>query len=302
MENIDNNLEKEEESSLNLEIVYGLIKNNNKQSNIPAINLQNLILTKQQIKNFVKYIPFNDKTNWYYSSFSTSYNKRSIEYPLIVSNVWTEANLNNENGIEITNKIFESQESVNYNYVDSSIKANILLQGESSFWIFLHTNKIIDENTGIIIVTKKEYSQNVVISLGTFANFNKMKIDGDNGNSFHIYNKQQLIENLKLNKKKNDKYENSDACSIKLEIFDEGNDKIEIKAKLNDGKEDNLLTGYCFNQVANVDCNSGEYKFMLAGSGKYCKVNNFYCETNLKKSLLNNKKGEVEFCRCCNIF
>ena len=50
-----------------------------------------------------------------------------------------------------------------------------------------------------------------------------------------------------------------------------------------------------------------KYKFKIklfdkyiAGNGKSCKVNSFFCETNLKNYIGNNR-NETEGCECCEL-
>ena len=42
--------------------------------------------------------------------------------------------------MDITNKIFECEETIDYRLVNNIIKANVLLKGDGMFWIFLHLN------------------------------------------------------------------------------------------------------------------------------------------------------------------
>lgn len=297
-------------------ICFLLKKNNNNNSKEILIDTNLLIknnygLSKEEIKNTIKYIPFNEKSNWSYSTFSTNINRHNIEYPEILSNSWTPTCLNSDNGIEITNKIFECEETINYNIVNNIIKASIILKGDGMFWIFLHTNHEFDNNTIAILFSKKDYSQRVSMSLGAFVKLDYIKNSNEKGNNFFIFQKQQLIKNYKIEKKtkEKDKYEINDSCLIKIIIVDEGYNKIKINAKLNDGEADNELIGQFFNQVVNINNyelnninnNKNNYRVMIAGNGTYCKLNNFYCETNFKKYFDNNRIENGEACDCCEI-
>ena len=272
---------------------------------------KNSELNKEEIKNCLKFIPFNENTYWSYSTFSTSINKNNIEYPEILSNSWTLIYPNVNNGMDITNKIFVSEESINYKYVNNLIKANILLQGDGMFWIFLHLNRVFDDKTIVILFSKKQFYQRVTMSIGSFVksdNFNNYK---ENGNNFFLFQKQQLIKSYKIQKHPNqyDKYEKKDICLIRITITDEGFEKIKINAKLNDGEEDNELIGRIYKQVylldnieqsnTNTEAEDKNYRVMIAGNGEFCKVNSFYCETSLKKYIGNNDMKEE--CNCCKI-
>ena len=310
--------------NLSIERIYQLIKQkleDKKKDNELLIdqnffNQNNFSFYKDEIKNSVKYIPFNEKTNWNYSTFSTSINERDIEFPEILSNSWTAINININNGMDITNKIFECEETINYKIVNNFIKANILLEGDGMFWIFLHSNHKFDDNTIAILFEKKDYSQKVFMCIGSFINSNYINSSKNSkGNNFHIFQKQQLIKNYNdkaKNKKETDKdkYQIKDSCLIKITIIDEGYEMIKIISKLNDGEEDNELIGRMHNPVAyfdnsdqySVSSNNADknYRVMIAGNGTSCKINSFYCETKLK-NIFENKVDMGEVCQCCEI-
>lgn len=306
--------------NLGVESIYSLLRkkiNENEKDNEllkdhNLINQNNFVISKEDLKNAIKYIPFNEKSNWDYSTFSTSFNKNNLEFPEILSNIWTPTIINTDNGIDITNKIFVSEETIDYRMVNSIIKSNVLLNGNSMFWIFLHLDHEFDENTVVILFSKKEYSQRVVMSFGSFIKLDYIKPAEKKGDNFFIFQKQQLIKSFKKPKNKigNDIYETKDSCLIKIAIIDEGYDKIKIIAKLNDGEEENELIARIYNQIANLDnldqnsISSKEgknYRVMISGSGTCCKVNNFYCETKLKNYLERNRLEMLEGCQCCEI-
>ena len=307
-------------NNVGTETIYQLIKQKlekNRKDNEILIDQNFMIqnsfgLCKEEIRNAIKYIPFNEKANWNYSTFSTSLNENNIEYPEILSNSWTATNININNGIDITNKIFECEESINYKIVNNFIKANVLLSGDGMFWIFLHSNHQFDENTIVILFEKIDYTQRVTMSLGSFINLNYINSPSEyKRNKFCIFQRQQLIKNYKKkNKNERDKYEMKDSCLIKITIIDEGFEKIKIKASLNEGEEDNELIGKIFNPVANFDNleqislssndDDKNYRVMIAGNGACCKVNSFYCETKLK-NIIENKLEMGEGCQCCII-
>jgi hypothetical protein len=309
--------------NIGIETIYYLLKQKNKdckkkneiQLEQNALIQNNFCLSKEEINKELKYIPFNEKSNWNYSTFSTNINNHNLEYPEILSNSWTPTCLNIDNGIEISNKIFECEETINYDIVNTTIKANIVLKGDGMFWIFLRVNHEFDDKTIAIVFSKKEYSQRVSMSLGSFVKLDYIKKSNEIGNNFFIFQKQQLIKdyNINNNKKEKDNYEAQDSCLIKMTIIDEGFDKIKINAKLNDGEIDNQLIGQFYNQVVNIQNlelnntinntinNENNYRVMIAGNGSYCKINNFYCETKLKRYIDNNKIEMGEGCDCCKI-
>ena len=309
------------EDNINLEVIYSILRKNTKktQKNNEILvdqyffNQNNFELYKEEIKNSLKYISFNEKSNWSYSTFSTSINNHNIEFPEILSNTWTSTIPNVDNGMDITNKIFICEERINYKIVNNLIKANILLKGDSMFWIFLHSNGVFDDKTIVILFSKKEFTQRVSMSLGCFVNLDLIDNTTKKENNFYLFQKQQLIKSYEIQQKykENDKYERNDTCLIKITIIDEGFDKIKIKSKLNDGEEENELIGRIFKQVAsldnieqsntNTDDEDKNYRVMIAGNGSSCKVINFFCETSLKKYIGNNNFGMRDGCDCCEI-
>ena len=306
---LENNNEKD---NRDLETIYSILRNNVKNQKVNEILEEQFSeLNKKQLKNYIKYIPFNEKANWSYSDFSTTINKNNIEYPEILNNEWNLICPNVDNGMEITNKIFVSEENINYKIVNNLIKANILLQGDGMFWIFLHCNHTFDGKTIVILFSKKKFCRRVTMSLGSFVKYDNLNNSEEKGNNFFIFQKQQLIKSYKIQKypKENDKFEMNDTCLIKIKIKDEGFDTIKINAKLNDGEEENELIGRIYEQVAifdsleqiNKDDEEKSYRIMIAGNGQSCKVNNFFCETSLKKNIENYNPDMVEGCECCEI-
>ena len=306
--------------NLGIERIYNLIKeklNNTKDNELiidqNIYNKDNSQLYKEEIKNAIKYIPFNEKTNWNYSTFSTNINKYNIDYPEILSSSWTPTKIDFDNGIDITNKIFECEETIDYRLVNNFIKANVLLKGDGMFLIFLHLNHKFNDKTVVILFSKREYSQRVTMSLGSFVKLDYFNSQIEEGNNFFIFQKQQLIKSYKKEKhsKEIDIYEKDDSCLIKISIIDEGYNEIKIISKLNNGVEDNILIGKQYESVVNTnnfETNSikdnddeNNYRVMIAGNGLFCKVNNFYCETKIKKNIGNNKIESGETCQCCQI-
>ena len=215
--------------------------------------------------------------------------------------------------MDITNKIFECEETINYRLVNNIIKANVLLKGDGMLWIFLHLNHKFTDKTIVILFSKKEYSQRVEMSLGSFIKSDYINTSIEKGNNFFIFQKQQLIKSYKRNKntKEIDNYEKDDSCLIKITIIDEGYNEIKIISKLNNGEENNELIGKFYEPVTNLDnfdTNSiknndeeNNYRVMVAGNGLFCKINNFYCETKLKNYFENNRNEAGVICQCCQI-
>ena len=179
--------------NLGIETIYYLLRKKSEKNKNQILIEHNLLnnsdfgFSKEYIKNAIKYIPFNEKSNWNYSTFSTTLNKYNIQFPEILSNSWTATSIDVDDGIDITNKIFECEENIDYRIVNNLIKANIILEGDGMFWVFLHVNNQFDENTVVILFSKKEYTQRVTMSLGAFINLEYFKSSDEKGNNFYIF-------------------------------------------------------------------------------------------------------------------
>lgn len=303
-------------NNFNIEKIYSSIREKVKNIKKNELIIDQIIsnqneMNKEEINNSIKYIPFNEKTNWNYSSFSTNINKYNVEYPEILSSSWTPTIIDVDNEIDITKKIFECEETIDYRLVNNFIKANVLLKGDGEFWIFLHLNHKFNDKTIAIIFSKIKFSQRVAMSLGSFISPDYIN-NSNEGDNFLIFQKQQLIKSYKREKHKEmDKYEIDDSCLIKITIIDEGYNEVKIISKLNNGEEDNMLVGKYYEPIVNLDNfdfnyikdsnEDNNYRVMLAGNGETCKIKNFYCETKLKNYIGNNKDETGVVCQCCKI-
>ena len=265
-----------------------------------------------------KSIYFSNTSNWRYSNFTANYDSHENLYPVIPTKQWEQINFHAGTSIDIINKIFKCEEKINYGIVNNKISGEILLKGESYFWIFLHVNEEFDEKTIVIIFSKDKYNNIARLSLGTFLSF-------DNRINFYILQKQQLIENY-TRKHKTDDFDDDCNCKINFSVEDEGSNIIKINAKVNDGEAPNELKGNYFQRIDNglisnnnknvfnenlstsnnSSMNKGteinNYGIMIAGSGQECILNQFRFETVFKSSVNNLFKRNSENCTCCNIY
>ena len=246
------------------------------------ITAKNILINKAESKtkkDQLKYLHLSNTfpsncINWSFTKFSTYINNINTESPSISQGEEEENFIQNEpnqkSHIDITNKIFQLNQSINYSKLTNSIKAEIELEGESKFWVFLHCEeKNYNHKTGVIILSRENYNRNF-ISLGTFIEKgeNNIKnnlntINQDKNYDFIEFKKQELIEensvkekNEKLKKKINEKNININNISdmeylyekksfMELNVVDDGN-KVFCKIKLNEGEYINEIIGDFF--------------------------------------------------------
>lgn len=267
-----------------------------------------------------KCISLKNNTNWKNTNFSANYNSHEILYPVIPTNKWEPFTFNSISSFNIVNKIFKSDEKINYGILNNKISGEILLKGLSQFWIFLHVNEEFDDKTIVIIFSKDEYKNIAKVSLGTFLSFDKRL-------NFYILQTQQLIENFsdKSKNKNNFDLDDDSYCKINFLIEDEGNNIIKINTKVNDGEIYNELTGDYFKRVDNEPImrnyknlsnenlsifnksningiEPNNYGIMIAGSGQECIIKEFCSLANPKDYIINLFKQSQENCLCCNIY
>lgn len=129
-------------------------------------------LKKGQNENINKannIFPMNN-TNWYYNTFTTYTNNNSIECPNSPSENWYQSSSDKKGPMELKNSIYQLKDEINYEYFDNIIKAEIILKGESTFWLFLHCGEKFNDRTAVIAISKEDFSHRCFISLGTFIN------------------------------------------------------------------------------------------------------------------------------------
>ena len=74
----------------------------------------------------------------------------------------------------------------------ADIFIDVILKGESTFWLFTRSKDYLDKNTAVIKLNKEEGLQRVFISFGTF-------IEESNGSLiFKVFLKRQLIGNSSI--------------------------------------------------------------------------------------------------------
>lgn len=184
--------------------------------------------------------------------------------------------------------------------MNSLIKANVLLKGESVFFLILRSKNVFSEDSVVISLTKEEFSQKVYLSLGVFV---KPEYSRDNELLYKVFSKQQLI--ISQNKDKESDisiaaFVETDSSSINLKLIDTGNESITVSAYMNNNKFENTLTGSFF--LPTID----KKRVMIAGSGTQCKIKDFSTDCFYKENYLQNETNlispNLRGCDCCNIF
>ena len=309
---------------INSEELYKIIKSKIKNQLIEGkkhkkSSLNEYIYTQEEIYCSKKFISFdyNNLNEWVTASFGTDVNRKKILSPKIKDS-WIACELNQKrNSIDITDKIFCSKDNINYKIVNNNIKSTFILKGESDFWVFLHSKGKLEEETAAILFSKNQFTETVFMSLGLFVKNDDLIPENDKKYFFRIFQTMQLVETYDRNSKDfimNTKYEKYDSSLIKINIVDDGTEKIKVSAWINEGNAENVLQGNFFIPVCmnNDDKNlrnsafdvyTENYKIMFAGSGNSCEIIRFSCETDFKEDFdyfAGCNKG-FNSCNCCKI-
>jgi hypothetical protein len=151
-------------------------------------NKENNILSEEYI--------FKDTLHWLYNSFVTYINNNSVEYPLNPEEEkWKRNETNNNSSNEIRNLIYKLQKEINYDQKNNIINAEVLLKGESKFWIFLHYEEKFNDKTVVIILSKEDLCKRCFVSIGSFVDkkIDNTKINNMISNSLNIKKIQKKI-------------------------------------------------------------------------------------------------------------
>ena len=311
--------------NLNSEELYLLIKskiNNqiNEEKKKEKSSSQEYLFTQEEIFCSKKFLSFdnNNLNEWVSAEFGTDINRKKILSPKIMNSFCSCELEQKRTGIEIKDKIFCSHDNINYKIVNNYIKSTFILKGESDFWVFLHTNGALEEGTVVILFSKLQFYQTVFMSLGLIMKNDDNEKEKDKKYFFRIFQTLQLVETYNRNNKDyimNKKYESADSSMIKINVTDDGSEKIKVSAWINEGDAENILNGNFYfpinicnksKDIRNMpfDIYTENYKIMFAGSGESCEIIRFSSETDFKEDydyLIGCKQG-FNSCNCCYIF
>lgn len=282
-----------------IEDIFTMQRNKISQMKQAQLNSNRSIYEKELYFNHEKIISFininyPNQSNWEYSTFTTDYLGMQ-EVPRINSKKWNKSEPFVD-PVEVRNLIFRSEDYIDYGLANSEITANLTLKGESTFWLALHNEKTIYENTSAILqISKTENSQKLFASLGVFFNEDEYK----------IFSRQQLVNFNNNNSKNNQIYLENDSCNIKLVVLDPGDDNITFKIYINNSFIENTIEADFFLPV------NDKRKIFIGGSGHSCFVSQFESITSVKpkyakeyniQSFKNPYTQNQKNCDCCLTF
>lgn len=249
----------------------------------------------------ILFISQSERSNkWEYSIFTTDQTS-SQEKPILSKTKWNLSESLTTPTI-IRNLLFKSIDEIDYGLANAEINLKITLQGESTCWLFLHsdhdtfipkTNKELNLNSiAVIQINKLESSQCLYISLGIFLENNEYK----------VFSRQQLVNTNKG--KSNAVYEEEDKMFLKINILDPGNENMQIKINVNNSIFENTIDADYFLPV------NDNKIFLIGGSGHTCTVNQFDIISYVKPkyiqeyNILSHKNpfnSSNKNCDCCTI-
>ena len=268
--------------NIGTEYIYLNLKANSK-------NIQKKIISSNSRKiekDYKKIIIFpQDNSIWFYRSFKTIIN--IFEYPIMESEKWSQNDIEyiqNDPPLEIKNKIYKLQEKINYDKFNNIIRADILLRGESKFWVFLHAGEKFTDRTIVIIFSKIHFNKRCYVSIGTF--INKKQYNNKNNKRYNI-NKWSLNNNIE----KNILYESDSSKALSL-----NNNIYNIDNNLDTSNDKNIdMNIEEYNNIDNKD--KTEYEFIVLKKQQLVK------EISLKekKKLLKEIKGRENTLDICKL-
>ena len=289
--------------------------------------------------NNSKIIIFNDFheydiDNFLISEFDLTY-ENNEETPILQSKWIVSRTKPSIKGIELRDVIYKSMESIDIGGLSVEINCSIVLKGEACFWLFVRQSDMSD-NTVVVKVSKEDKCQRVFLSLGTWVdshnkvdeNYIKSRTisynniessDSENVDSnrtirlnnlnpfttsnmniytqaFKTFTKQQLVDYSKV---KNKAFFEKDVCEIKINIIDTNEERLSVKAHLNDNKITNELSSDFFLPF------NGKYNIMFGGIGQQVVLKNLMSKCFGK--IVLEGKGEVftndrRNCECCLVY
>lgn len=181
---------------------------------------------------------------------------------------------------------------IDYELSNCEISTTFILTGDAYFWLFLRAEPEMDEYTSVIKIYKKNQNQKVFLSMGTFIPEPQHSV------TFKIFSKQQIIDKSQT---KASHYVNNDSCTIRLVVYDSGEESLIAKVFFNDSKQENTIENNIFLPA------NDKRKIMFSGSGDYCLMKDFSCYCSLKEQLINkgninNLIADKKNCNCCIVF
>ena len=273
---------------------------------IKTKNIEKYIISSKPLNDTKKYKKKNtfpkDDSLWLYNSFKTYINDNFLECPIISSEKWEQFENHqediNNNIIEIKNSIFLLKEKINYDKFNNNIMTDIILKGESNFWIFLHDSEKFSDKTTVIILSKKDYSKRCFVSLGTFINKNQLKNKGKILNSINKKQQLNLNDNNISNKviEKNILYESNIDASRSITLGNSNN----MFRNIDNNSDIRIEKNIDANIETDFDINNGNIDYEFVVFKKQELVEEISLEKKKekeKKNINNNDKPFLNVCR-----
>ena len=230
----------------------------------------------------------NEKKENYSNSNRNYHNNNEESKESKKNNTNSDKSLANQN-IILKNKILKLKEdSIYLRSLSIECEINLLMSGESNFYIFSRTQGQLSENTAVCCISKELESARKFISFGVLE-----KKDGGEVYCFKNLKKQEIP-------KQDNHIKTLDISEIKFVFIDNGDNKCFVFLSEQELLNSNLfLVGDFF---IPVDTQSN---LMFAVSGDLISIKKLVIKHTFRNSYFNfrnnNVKDSVQTCSCCNI-
>ena len=205
-----------------------------------------------------------------------------------------------ENLIELSNLAIRTINEIDYSIYKMTISINLILKGESEFWLMTRcfvkdeienginkSSNVFDKYSSVMKITKENTSTRCFVHFGTFYE------DKNSGEiKYKTFFKRQLIEYVK--NKVNYSFLENDSCEFKVELTDMGIELIKAQIKMNDSEISNELSANFYLPIHK------KAKIIIAGSGYSVQVKNLVLNVSPKDDQFFS--NEAHSCGCCIVF
>ena len=249
---------------------------------INSFNWASIVKNKNNNENIYKKDNYSNNNNSIYN------NEESKESKKINNNSNSDKTPINQN-IILKNKIIElKDDSIHLRSLSVECEINLLMSGESCFYIFSRCNKKLSENTAICCISKELESARKFISYGVLEK-----------NNNEIY----CFKNLKKQEipRQDNHIKSLDISEIKFNFIDNGDNRCFVFLNGQELFNSNLLLVGDF--FVPIDSSSN---LMFGVSGDLVSIKNLVIKHSYRNSFINyrnnNTNDSVQSCSCCNIF
>ena len=270
-----NNLEKFVAADFKLQEKDGII------TILNSFNWTEIAKSKNNNENIYK------KDN-YSNHNSINNNEESKESKKINNNTNNDKASNNQN-IILKNKIIKLKEdSIHLRSLSVDCEVNLLMSGESTFFIFSRCNENLSENTAVCCISKELESARKFISFGIVEKNDKEKY------CFKNMKKQEIP-------KQNNHIKSLDISEIKFNFIDNGDYRCFVFLNEQELLNSNLLLVGDF--FVPIDTQSN---IMFGVSGDLISIKKLAIKHSYRNSYINyinnnNTNDSIQSCNCCNL-